>query len=415
MQMSSFYLSRILGNKLYTPEKKVIGKIKDFGVDTEFRNPKVVTVKVKTSSGFKYLNWDFVSTNKESGQYVTTCNKQEEVNVDNIMMLRKYVLDRQIIDVNDRKVVRVNDIRLGLIKSGVFVIAVDIGMEGILRRLSIAKPLKKIGLKISSQLMLWNDVQTTFSSNQNITLSKTYNRLSILHPSDLADIIEDFDAKTGMILFSSFDNAKAADVLEEMEEKVQLSFFENLSLERAAGILQEMHTDEVADILDGLGRHKAEEILNNMELTASNEIRELMGYGNNTVGSLMNTDYLSFSVNSTVEEAINTLKELKPEEDQMYYLYVVDETEKLVGTVSLRDITLAASDIKLENLMNKDYFSKLDTDEIDELIEDVSKYNLIAIPVVDCEMHLVGNVVIHDIIYELTKKNRNHIMGGSRL
>lgn len=406
MQMSSFYLSRILGNKLYTPENKMIGKIKDFGVDTEFRNPKVVTVKVKTSLGFKYLNWEFVSINKESGQYVITCTKQEEVSVDNIMMLGKYVLDRQIIDVNGRKVVRVNDVRLVSIKSGVFVVAVDIGTEGILRRLSIAKPLKKMGLKISSQLMLWNDVQTTFSSNQDIKLSKTYNRLSILHPSDLADIIEDFDAKNGMILFSSLNNAKAADVLEEMEEKAQLNFLESLSPDRAAGILEEMHSDEVADILDGLRGHKAEEILNNMEEEASNKVRELMGYDNDTVGSLMNTDYLSFSVNSTVEEAINTLKELKPEEDQMYYLYVVDETEKLVGTISLRDIVLSASNMKLENLMNKDYFSKLDTDEVDELIEDVSKYNLVAIPVVDREMNLVGNVIIHDIIYELTKNKR---------
>lgn len=406
MQMSSFYLSRILGNKLYTPENKVIGKIKDFGVDTEFRNPKVVTVKVKTSLGFKYLNWEFVSINKESGQYVITCTKQEEVSVDNIMMLGKYVLDRQIIDVNGRKVVRVNDVRLVSIKSGVFVVAVDIGTEGILRRLSIAKPLKKMGLKISSQLMLWNDVQTTFSSNQDIKLSKTYNRLSILHPSDLADIIEDFDAKNGMILFSSLNNAKAADVLEEMEEKAQLNFLESLSPDRAAGILEEMHSDEVADILDGLRGHKAEEILNNMEEEASNKVRELMGYDNDTVGSLMNTDYLSFSVNSTVEDAINTLKELKPEEDQMYYLYVVDETEKLVGTISLRDIVLSASNMKLENLMNKDYFSKLDTDEVDELIEDVSKYNLVAIPVVNREMNLVGNVIIHDIIYELTKNKR---------
>ena len=401
--MNSFYLSRILGNKLYTPENKVIGKIKDFGVDTEFRNPKVVTVKVKTSSGFKYLNWEFISINKESGQYITICTKEKEVNIDNIMMLGKYVLDRQIIDVNGRKVVRVNDIRLVSIKSGVFVVAVDIGTEGILRRLSIAKPLKKIGLKISSKLMLWNDVETTFSSNQDIMLSRSYNRLSILHPSDLADIIEDFDAKTGMILFSSLDNAKAADVLEEMEEKSQLNYFGNLSSDRAAGILAEMHTDEVADILDGLSKHKAEEILNNMESEASKEIRDLMRYDDNTVGSLMNTDYLSFSVNSTVQESINILKELKPEEDQMYYLYVVDDTERLVGTIPLRDIALSDSDMKLGDLMSKDYFSKFDTDEVDELIEDVSKYNLVAIPVVDREMNLVGNVVIHDIIYELTK------------
>lgn len=406
MQMSSFYLSRILGNKLYTPEMKVIGKIKDFGVDTEFRNPKVVTVKVKTSSGFKYLNWEFVSIKKENGQYVINCTKEQEINVDNIMMLGKYVLDRQIIDVNGRKVVRVNDIRLVSIKSGIFVVAVDIGTEGILRRLSIAKPLKKLGLKISSQLMLWNDVQTTFSSNQDLVLSKTYNRLSILHPSDLADIIEDFDEKTGMILFSSFDNAKAADVLEEMEDKSQLSFLESLSPDRVAGILEEMHTDEVADILYGLRGHKVEEILNNMGLEAANKVRELMGYDNDSVGSLMNTDYLSFSANSTVGEAISTLRQLKPEEDQMYYLFVVDEMEKLVGTIPLRDIVLSDPETRLENLMNKEYFSVLDTDEVDELIEDVSKYNLVAIPVVDSETNLVGNVIIHDIIYELTENKR---------
>ncbi|MFL0246531.1 magnesium transporter MgtE N-terminal domain-containing protein [Candidatus Clostridium stratigraminis] len=405
MVMNSFYLSRILGNKIYSSDHQVIGRIKDFAVNNDIKNPKVIGIKVKTGDGIRYLDWNNVSVTKEKGQYVLVCSSIKDIDVNNIMLLGHHVLDRQIIDVNGRKVVRVNDIRLANLSAGLFVVAVDIGTEGLLRRLGLAKPLKRVGLNVSSKLMLWNDVQTTFASND-IQLSKSYNKLSILHPSDLADIIEDFDSNTGMAIFSSFDNAKAADVLEEMEEKAQLNVLNNLSPDKAADILEEMPADEVADILDGLSEHKAEELLSNMEKEASDEVRELMEYENDVVGSLMSTDFISFNNKYTVENAINDLRRIKPEEDQMFYIYVVNDKNNLIGTISLRDLIVSEPSASLESIMNEDYIFMHDDDDIDDLIKNISKYNLVAIPVVDENMDLAGNVIISDIIYELLKNKR---------
>ncbi len=406
MEMSSFYLSRILGRKVVTKDGTFVGKIKDLGIIEELKTPRVEAIKVKTSKGLKIIEWNDVTINKEKGQYVLVCNKLKEGSTENIMFLAHHVLDKQIIDVNGRKVVRVNDVRLATLGSGVFVVAVDIGTEGLLRRIGIAKPLVWIGFNLSSKLLLWNSVETIFRSNENIKLSQKYNKLSILHPSDLADIIEDFDTNTGMMIFSSLDNAKAADVLEEMEEETQISVIKNLSKDKAADILDEMPADEVADILDGLSENEAEELLNNMEMETSKEVRELMEYEDDEVGSLMTTEFIAFNQDITIEKAIANLRQLKPEEDEMYYIYVTDDDNKLIGTLSLRDIIIAQPEAQLKSIMHNEFSYIYDNDNIQELVKMVSKYNLLAIPIVDREMELLGNVIINDIIYELLKNKR---------
>jgi len=403
---NNFYLSRILGNKVFSPDMKVIGKLSDLGINNELKSPHVTTAKVKTSGGIKDYSFKNFSIAKQKGQYVLVCNKVEDYTSPNTMFLRKHILDQQIIDVNGRKVVRVNDISLSSLEKGAFVVAVDIGMDGLLRRIGIAKPLKMIGLKFSPKLMLWNDVEAIITSNENIVLSKTYDSLSILHPSDLADIIEDFDAKTGLTIFSSLNNAMAADVLEQMEADAQVSFIESLSADKAADVLEEMPADEAADILDGMNEEKVEELLNSMEKEASDDIRELLEYDSDAVGSLMSTDFVSFKNNETINEAIESLRRLKPEEDEMFNLYVVNKSDKLIGTLSLRDLIISDPTSKIGDIMNKDFKSMFDTDDINDLIKNVSKYNLVAIPVTDHEMNLLGNVIINDIIYELLKNKR---------
>ena len=406
MNKNNFYLSRILGNTIYSSDMKVIGKLQDLGVINEVKSPQVTTAMVKTNLGIKYYDFKHFRVTKEKGQYVLKCKKLEENPSDNILFLKNHVLDQQIIDVNGRKVVRVNDVSLASLESGAYVVAVDIGMDGLLRRIGIAKPLKLLGFSISSKLMVWNDVEAIVTSNENIVVSKTYNKLSILHPSDLADIIEDFDAKTGLTIFSALDNATAADVLEEMEEDTQVNFIESLSADKAADVLEEMPADEAADILDGMSNKKVEELLSNMEKEASDEIRELLEYDSDVIGSLMSTDFISFKDDLTVEVTIKTLRELKPEEDEMYNLYVVDQGNRLIGTLSPRDIIISEPTEKLGDIMNKKFKSMFDTDSIGALIKNVSKYNLVAIPITDHEMNLLGNVIINDIIYELLKSKR---------
>jgi magnesium transporter len=405
MKFTSIYLSRILGNKILSNEYQIIGKLIDLAVTNDLQNPRVVAAKVDTRDGIKHLNWQFFSINKQRGQYRLTCTKIEEVPTENLLFLKRFIIDRQIIDVNGRKVVRVNDVRLVLLASGFFVVAVDIGTEGLFRRLGFAKPLMKLGIKIPAKLLLWQDVETVFTPNENIVLSKTYNKLSTLHPSDLADIIEDFDTKTGMALFSGLGKEKSADVLEEMEEETQLKVLENLEPEKAADILEEMPADEVADILDGLREDKAEELLNEMEKEASEEVRELMEYDEDLVGSLMTTDVISFRSDYTIEKTISALRELKPDEDQIYYVFVTNVRNRLIGTVSLRDIVISQPSITLKSLLHKDFVYMKDTDKIDELVKVISKYNLFAIPIVNEQMNLVGAVIINDVMFELNKKH----------
>ena len=407
----SFYLSRVLGNKVYTGQKELVGKLVDIEITEDIKNPQVMSFKIKNNKQIMYIDAKYVNIHEEKGQYVITCNKVKEITkAKDTFSLVKYILDKQIIDINGRKVVRVNDVKLAALDGGIYALAVDIGMDGLLRRIGMAKPLKlflnNFHREVSNKLLLWDNVATILPSNDNIVLSKSHERLSTMHPSDLADILEDFDSKTAAEIFLKLDNARAADVLEEMETDKQVDMLKTIDVGKAADILEEMPSDEVADILDDLDKEDAEELLNNMEKEASSEVRELMEYDEKSVGSLMSTDFISLKCNYTAQKAIEHLREIKPEEENIYYLYVTNNNDKLCGVVSLRNLIIAEADTLLEEIMNKDLTYVKADDEIKELIKTVSKYNLLAIPVVDDEMVLIGMVVINDVIYELIKGRR---------
>lgn len=407
----SFYLSRILGRKVYTQDKKMLGKLVDIEITEDIRDPQVMAFKLKNNKEFKYIDAQYVNVHEEKGQYVIIVNKVKEImKSKDTFSLVKYILDKQIIDINGRKVVRVNDVKLASLNGGMYALAVDIGMDGLLRRLGIAKPLKLLLVnfkkEVSNKLLLWDNVETLIPSNDNIVLSKSYERLSTLHPSDLADILEEFDSKTASEIFLKLDNSRAADVLEEMETDKQVGMLKTIDVGKAADILEEMPPDEVADILDDLDEEDAEELLNNMEKGASTEVRELMEYDDTTVGSLMSTDFISLKNTYTAEQAINHLREIKPEEENIYYLYVTQNNEKLCGVVSLRNLIISEPNTTLENIMHENLSFVYDTDPISIVIKTVSKYNLLAIPVVDKSMVLIGMVVVNDIMDEIIKGRR---------
>ena len=178
-------------------------------------------------------------------------------------------------------------------------------------------------------------------SNLNIKLSKSYSKLQTLHPSDLADIIEELGKKSSADVFSALDEEQAADVMEELETDAQLHLIESLPVEKVADVLEKMPADEVADILDELEDEKAELLLNEMESDSSEEVRELLEYPHNTVGSIMFTDVLSFKQNDTVEDVIRELRNRKPEASELYNLFVTNEHEELIAAFSLRDLVVA--------------------------------------------------------------------------
>jgi Mg2+ transporter MgtE len=302
---------------------------------------------------------------------------------------------------------------MAILSNGTYMVAVDVGMQGFFRRLGIAKPmmtfLKLFKATIPSHLIPWDEVETVDTGHSGIRLSKEQSNLSMLHPSDLADIIEELDRNAQLAVFSSLDQEKAADVLEELDPNVQKIMLESMPIDQAADLLEKMPTDEVADILDELGKEQAEELLKEMEAEASEEVRELMDYADNTVGSIMTMDYIDFNEDITAEETIDELRRLKPDPETAYYLYIVDEAEKLVATVSLRDLIVAEPQTKLNEIMNKDVIFVYDTDKIDSIAEIISKYSLFAVPVVDEHEIMVGVVEVNDVVHTLLKGKKRRL------
>lgn len=413
--VTTFYLSRIIGNKIYSQSGSTIGKLKDLIVEVDFVRPKVVAVRLSTIKGVLTIDFNYFKIEKKNGQYRLQCSELKEYKPDGkkIYYLAKNILDRQIIDMDGRKLVRVNDLRLAIISNGTYLIAADVGFEGLLRRLGIAKPLKKvlkpIGFNLSTHMILWDDVETVDFGHAGIKLTKDYSNLEKLHASDLADIIEDMDRNTQIAFISSIDEEKAADILEELEPEFQRSVVENLPLDKAADLLEKMPADEAADILDELREDWAEELLKEMEEKASNDVRKLMEYAENTVGSIMITDYISFHENETVGQTLKELRRLKPDTDTIYYLYIVNASEKLVATVSLRDLIVSEPETKLNEIMNSDILYVMDEDKMESLNEIITKYSLLAIPVVNAEKQMRGVVIINDLVHNLLKNRRKRV------
>jgi Mg/Co/Ni transporter MgtE len=249
-------------------------------------------------------------------------------------------------------------------------------------------------------------VEAVDFSTSRITLSKPFSKLHELHPSDLADIIEDLGKTTRTDVFASLDDEKAADVLEELEVSAQIDILERLPLDKAADVLELMPADEVADILDELDKDRAELLLNEMEKEASEEVRELLEYEDNEVGSIMTTDFLILKEEMTIEDSLSEIRSQKPEADMIYSLYVTDKKDRLISSVSLRDLVVSEPSIRIRSIMKRNPVKVFDDDKIDSLAEIISKYNLLAIPVTDREHKLQGMVVIDDIVEDLLDKRK---------
>jgi CBS domain-containing protein/sporulation protein YlmC with PRC-barrel domain len=416
---TTFYLSGIFGKEVFDTDGEAVGVIKDLlinsipGAPNDSGRQIVTGVKLKTGKSSDYYSFEFFGIQKERERIVVTSKelvKIPEEEVLNGMALVENILDKQIVDLNGRKLVRVNDVRLVKLSQATYPLAVDIGIEGLLRRLGVSQPIKRFlaifRINIPAKFILWEDVQAIDFSNLNIKLSKSYSKLHTLHPSDLADILEDLGKRSSMRVFSALDEEKAADVLEEMESHAQVHILENLPVEKAADVLEKMPADEVADILDELEDDRAEVLLKEMETESSNEVRELLEYEDDEVGSIMTTDYLSFAASKKVEEVLLELRNKKPEAWELYNFFVTEKNDELIGTFDLRDLVVAESSHRISEIMNKEPAYLLDNQKVGAIAELVSKYDLLAVPVVDDKHQLQGMVLIDDVIEDLIGERR---------
>jgi len=404
---NNLFFSKILHQDIYNFDDSIIGNLNDVLIDSRESKPTLTAIEIKNGKRLFYINCESLQIfQRRNNKFKLKLDSQQITFTSpppNAIYLARDILDRQIIDINGRKVERVNDIRIGLINQNWSVIAADIGLRGLIRRLG----LEYGGIVITNffkqefhnKLVVWDDVQPLISSRDNLQLNQPYTKLTTLHAADIADIIEDLDQQAQIDVFKSLDKEWAADVLEEIDADVQISLLEQLPIEQAADVLEMMPQDEVADILEEVTDQTAEKLLIEMEQHISEEIRELMEYDDRTVGSLMMTDMMVFDKDENVKSVLKQLRKEQPEEDITNFVYVTSD-HKLVGVVSLIDLIDAKSTRVLRSLMHTDLVILKDVDKIEFAMEMMQKYNLMILPVVDENHDLIGIVSLMDIVYE---------------
>ncbi|MBD7910328.1 MULTISPECIES: CBS domain-containing protein [Clostridium] len=411
-----FLYTEILGKKIYDEFNDVLGELKDIYVTTEEGYPRVIGYKVKREGvtfHYEFKNINFYED--KSKVKIKTTGSREILPRTYSYLLSEHLLDRKIVDINGKKVVRVNDLRIAEIAGEYRVVAVETGPAAMFRRMGTPKLGKLIyktfRKEYEDRVLMWDDVESVEMVNNNLQLSVPYKKLSTLHPADLADILEELDDKSRKQVFESLDEDLAADTFEEIEDEYRGSIIKDLSVTKTAELLENMDNDEIVDLLDDLEEEERDKVLFNLEKEDAEEVEELLKYEDETVGSMMSKDFISFGLNLTVEETIDILKEMQPDEDVMYYIYVTDEEDKIEGLVILRDLILSKGTVKLKDIMEDNITTVRHDEPIAEVIEQAAKYDLLLTPVVDDEGRIIGVIQLHDIVDEVLyplwkKKNR---------
>lgn len=401
---SELFVSEILKKPILDPKGDELGRVKDLIIVKGELLPKVSALIIEKKNKIFKLPWtDLNIFNKRiiSANVYGETLQPYELNEKDLILVRD-ILDKQIVDANGAKVVRVNDVKLQGYNSEAVLIAVDVGARGIMRRLGVERggeDLMKLFKKhLSYNLISWNYIQPLEPKLTKISLTVPRQMVSELHPADIAEIISQVSHKEGALFFKGLDVETAAEALSELQPDVQAAIITGMDTDRAADIIEEMPPDEAADVLSDLPRDKAKEILESIEKEEAEDIQELLSHEEDTAGGLMTNEFVAYPPETTVKEAIDKFRKDAEDVETVYYLYIIDADEKLLGVVSLRELLLADFDSKLSDIMETRIKTVTpETDEVD-VGEIVSKYNLVALPVVDTEGSLLGIVTVDDIL-----------------
>jgi magnesium transporter len=311
------------------------------------------------------------------------------------------VLDKQIIDTNGIRVVRVNDLELVRLNGDYYVTNVDIGSLGLVRRMGLGKNTEKffsMFLKNPSQNCLsWDNVEL-LTHDQFMRLKVPAEKLHELHPADIAEIISDMSHTESGKLLDNLDIEHLADALEEVEPDFQASLVQGMSDEKVADVLEEMSPDEAADLLAELPPERSEDLLELMQDEEAKDVRLLLSYPEDSAGGMMTTDVATVHPGLTAAKAIDSLRNSGTEPESLFYVYVVDDDEHLLGVFSLSDLILAKPSTPIAEFMHKKIVTANVLEKQDTLAQMVAKYNLLTLPVVDNENRLLGMVTADDAL-----------------
>jgi flagellar motility protein MotE (MotC chaperone)/sporulation protein YlmC with PRC-barrel domain len=407
-------LTALLGTPVTDSQGHLRGRLKDIAVATGPDAGKVAGLVLKTRTGLCIVPSEDVMETPAGTLELRSSGAMVPLKDDgNYLYLRQDLVDRQIIDIHGRKVVRVNDVDLEWLGRGAAhllrVAEVEIGLRGAFRSIFNGiiprGTLDKLSRKLPANGIPWQFVDVIeVDPARRVKLRIEYERLASMHPSDLAEILEDLAPAEREAVFASLDEEVAAEALEEVEPKLQKALLETLDEERIADIVEEMDPGAAADLLAELPEEQSDAILEEMEPEERHEVEELLEFDENSAAGCMTTDFVYLGMQATVAQAVQALRSFDGDPEGVTEIYLLDEKRMLRGAVSLARLVMAQPETRLAVLTEPRVLSCPAKMRQDDLAEMFDKYNLHALPVVDALGRMVGVVQADHVISFLREK-----------
>ena len=410
------YFTELEGLPAFDAKGEYLGHILDLAVDPSQSSLRVAAYHVRTPKR-KTLCITHQQIQSVSVRATQTSVAEEEIRCyapdESLISVRKDIVDQQIIDVNHRKVVRVNDVDFDIRPANghteLRIIAVNVGLAAAIRRLlkGVVRKhrIRAITRLFPSKTIPWEFVNLIEADpTRRLKLRISYDRLAELHPADIADILEELSRDEQKAVITSLDEETAAQALSEIPTHMQAVLLESMPTDKAADIVEEMSPDEAADVLHELPPETSAEVLAGMEQAEAKEVQNLLGFEEKTAGALMTTEFLAVEESALLEDAIQKLKGFEGSPESVHEVFLLSTEGALTGAVPLARILLAGAATPLQELSADPVISVQVHADQKEVVDLFHKYNLVALPVVDEQGRLLGVVTADDVLEVVVKR-----------
>lgn len=408
--------SRLLEMDILDAERRLVGRVWDISAKTSEVYPKSDELIIK--NGFfkrAYASVPFSAVSEISEEIVLTLKSGditfEAASKDYEFLLKRDILDQQVVDTHNHKVIRVNDIHLLRIDHELMVAHVDIGFRGLMRRLGwerwIDLCVRAVNPRAAylkrDEMVSWKYIQPVAVNSLSMTmkLSVSQKQLQSIPAADLGEIMQDLNFNQRMALFRALDIKTKARIFENLEFNDQKAMLKELDKKEAAEVVTNMSSDEATDLLGKLPRNTVENILTLIGSDRAKKLSTLLGYSSDSAGGLMITEYVSMTSVMTVEAAIEYIKNQTRDVETVPYIYIVDEAHRLKGVTTIRRLLFSdPKEVVLNTMFPSTIYVHLH-DSVKEVAHLMDKYKVSALPVVDENKVLHGIITMDDILSQL--------------
>ena len=420
------YLSQLMGNPVYAADGEKIGSVSDLGIATGEVFPRVTSLAFKGPGRTPFMiSWrKYVDTYDEKEIHLKVPAVEirfSYLQPDEVLIARD-ILNKQIVDTRGMRVVRVNDLKLSDTSSTQLrLLGAEVGARGILRSLSPAlehvalKVARTFGHPIPERIIAWSYMDLVERDLSNVKLSVSHKTLDDMHPADIADIIERLDPRLRGQGFAQLDDEQRAGAMAVFDDDAMAAeLMGGMNEREASRMLSEMDPDDAAELVSELDYDKAEKLLRLMGVQEQRAIRQLLGYREDTAGRIMTSEFAALPEDKTVADAVELLRGLDEDFESVRYVYLSDEDNKLSGVVTLNSLIVAEPQTPLADICTREVITASPEDDQEDVAEDIAKYNLLAMPVVADDGHLLGIVTVDDALDVLEEEHAEdlQIAGG---